>query len=129
MLCNIWGAFPGVILVSKQIFLDFKILPVKTENQIDRTASVKTTINKDKIQNSHREIAWSSPNISVVSTDDRVRHHFGVQQLIVNITLPAHGWIVRFEERRVQNLVRKKSDYVWRLVLEGFFLGLRIQKF
>ena len=105
--------FRGVILVSQQIFLDFKILPVKTEKQIGRTAPPKTTINKSKILNSHREIARSSPNISVVSTDDRVRHHFGVQQLIVNITLPAHGWIVRFlEERRVQNLVKKKSDYV-----------------
>ena len=109
MLCNIWGAFPGVISVSKQIFLDFKILSVKTEKQIGRTAPLKTAINISKIVNSHREIAGSSPNISVVSTDDRVRHHFGVQQLIVNITLPAHGWIVRFRRKKGAKFSQEKK--------------------
>ena len=71
---------------------------------------VYSTLPKDPVV---KRTEFSCTNISVVSTVDCVRHHFGVQQLIVNITLPAHGWIVRFlEERRVQNLVRKKSDYV-----------------
>jgi len=50
---------------------------------------------------SDREVVGWSPNISVVSTDDRVRHHSGVQQLIVDVTLPAHGCCAG-RERRVQ---------------------------
>lgn len=48
------------------------------------------------------KIGGCGPNVSVVPANDRVRHHFGVQQLVIDVALPAHGYCA------VEKCVRKR---------------------